>query len=114
MRLLRRVKASLLADDPLSGNAILSKRGRIDEFKSVFSVVAEEAKGEAPTQHHGLGGQQRFNYEATLEYLGFLYGLGIPVERLVAQEVDHNQAAFYEVHGEALLQFHDQHRRNAD
>ena len=29
-------------------------------------------------------GNKGFNYEATLEYLGFLYGLGIPAERIVA------------------------------
>lgn len=59
-------------------------------------------------------GNKGFNYEATLEYLGFLHGLGISVERMIAPGVDHNPLAFYEARGEALLQFHDQHWRNVD
>ena len=31
-------------------------------------------------------GNNGFNSEATLEYLGFLDGLGIPAERLIAPE----------------------------
>lgn len=54
-------------------------------------------------------GNKGFNYEATLEYLGFLYGLGIPVERLIAPDVDHNPLTFYKARGIELLQFHDRH-----
>ena len=54
-------------------------------------------------------GTKGFNYAATLEYLGFLYGLGIPAERLVAEDVDHNPFTFYSARGLELLKFHDQH-----
>ena len=54
-------------------------------------------------------GTKGFNYEATLEYLGFLDGLGVPAERLIAPGVDHNPYWFYDVRGPELLQFHDRH-----
>ena len=54
-------------------------------------------------------GNKGFNYEATLEYLGFLDGLGIPAERLIAPDVDHNPLWFYETRGVDLLRFHDRH-----
>ncbi len=54
-------------------------------------------------------GNRGFNYEASLEYLGYLYGLGIPAERLIAPGVDHNPVWFYEAHGVDLLRFHDRY-----
>lgn len=54
-------------------------------------------------------GTRGFNYEATLEYLEFLEGLGIPAGRLVAPGVDHNPLWFYETLGVELLRFHDRH-----
>ncbi|MEM7016181.1 MAG: alpha/beta hydrolase-fold protein [Pseudomonadota bacterium] len=54
-------------------------------------------------------GTKDFNYEATLEYLGFLYGLNIPVERLVLPDVPHNPMMFYEKQGVELMKFHEQH-----
>lgn len=54
-------------------------------------------------------GNKGFNYEATLEYLGFLFGLTIPVQRIVAAGIDHNPIAFYEAKGQDLLEFHNRH-----
>lgn len=54
-------------------------------------------------------GNKGFNYEASLEYLGYLVGLGVPAERLVAPGVDHNPVWFYETHGVDLLGFHDRY-----
>ena len=54
-------------------------------------------------------GSRGFNYEASLEYLGYLYGLGVPAERLIAPGVDHNPVWFYETHGVDLLRFHDRY-----
>ena len=54
-------------------------------------------------------GTKGFNYEATLEYLGFLEGLGVPAQRLIAPGVDHNPYWFYETLGVELLRFHDRH-----
>ena len=54
-------------------------------------------------------GNKGFNYEASLEYLGYLVGLGVPAERLVAPGVDHNPVWFYETHGVDLLRFHDRY-----
>ena len=81
------------------------------EGNDAYSLAREYAgNSAAPTlEIMTWVGNKGFNYEATLEYLGFLYGLGIPAQRLVADGVDHNPMAFYEVHGEALLQFHDKH-----
>lgn len=59
-------------------------------------------------------GTRGFNYEATLEYLGYLYGLGVPAERLIAPGVDHNPVWFYETHGVDLLRFHDRHWDEAE
>ncbi len=58
-------------------------------------------------------GTRGFNYEATLEYLGYLYGLRVPAERLIAPGVDHNPVWFYEAHGVDLLRFHDSHWRES-
>ena len=58
-------------------------------------------------------GTRGFNYEATLEYMGYLYGLGVPAERLIAPGVDHNPVWFYEAHGVDLLRFHDSHWRES-
>ena len=78
-----------------------------------FSRAREYAKHPAqpPLNIMIWVGNKGFNYEATLEYLGFLYALGIPVERLVAPGVDHNPNAFYAARGVELLQFHDRHWR---
>ena len=54
-------------------------------------------------------GTKGFNYEATLEYLGFLEGLSVPAERLIAPGVDQNPYWFYEMLGVELLRFHDRH-----
>ena len=59
-------------------------------------------------------GTKGFNYDATLEYLAFLDGLGVPAERLIAPGVDHNPFWFYETLGVELLQFHDRHWGNLE
>ena len=59
-------------------------------------------------------GTKGFNYEATLEYLGFLDGVGVPAERLIAPGVDHNPSWFYETLGVELLRFHDRHWGEAE
>jgi len=81
-----------------------------------FSRARDYAKQpfEPPLKVMVWVGNKGFNYEATLEYLGFLYGLGIRVERMVAPGVDHNPTAFYAARGVELLQFHDRHWRNID
>jgi endo-1,4-beta-xylanase len=81
-----------------------------------FSLAREYAKHppQVPLSIMIWVGTKGFNYDATLEYLGFLYGLGVSVERIIAPGVDHNPMAFYEARGEALLQFHDQHWRAID
>jgi hypothetical protein len=81
-----------------------------------FSRARDYAKQpfEPPLKVMVWVGNKGFNYEATLEYLGFLYGLGIRVERTVAPGVDHNPTAFYAARGVELLQFHDRHWRNID
>ncbi len=57
-------------------------------------------------------GTKGFNFQATLEYLGFLYGLGIPAERLVVPGAGHHPGAIYERNGVDLLKFHDRHWRS--
>ena len=59
-------------------------------------------------------GTKGFNYEATLEYLGFLDGVGVPAERLIAPGVDHNPSWFYETLGVELLRFHGRHWGEAE
>ena len=51
-------------------------------------------------------GTKGFNFEATLEYLGFLYGLGINAERLIVPDVPHSAVQCYEKRGVELMQFH--------
>ena len=51
-------------------------------------------------------GDRDFNYTANLEYMGFLYGLGIPFERLILPGVDHSAKAF-EAGGLAVMRFHE-------
>ena len=77
------------------------------------------ARGYAERGEHPLNiviwvGSKGFNFEATLEYLGFLDGLGIPADRLIARGVDHNPLWFYETRGLELLQFHDRHWGEAE
>lgn len=78
-----------------------------DAFSLARAYLEQQSKN--PLKIMIWVGNKGFNYEATLEYLGFLYGLGIPVERLVAADVDHNPFTFYRARGLELLQFHDQH-----
>ena len=51
-------------------------------------------------------GTKGFNYEATLEYLGFLSGLGIESERLIVPDVPHSAVQCYEKRGVELMRFH--------
>lgn len=51
-------------------------------------------------------GTKGFNYEATLEYMVFLYGLGIPFERLIVPDAGHN-VEIYEAAGIELMKFHE-------
>ncbi len=51
-------------------------------------------------------GTKGFNYEATLEYLGFLYGLGLDPLRFVVADVGHNPSHLYEEIGVELMCFH--------
>lgn len=51
-------------------------------------------------------GTEGFNYEATLEYMGFLYGLGIPFERLIVPGARHDPNQIYEKSGLTLMRFH--------
>ena len=51
-------------------------------------------------------GTKGFNYEATLEYLGFLYGLGLEPTRFVVDGVGHNPLHLYEAIGVDLMCFH--------
>lgn len=53
--------------------------------------------------HVGTAG---FNYPATLEYMGFLYALGIEHERLIVPDVPHSARQIYEKAADELLQFH--------
>ena len=52
-------------------------------------------------------GTKGFNYEATLEYMGFLYGLGIPFERLIVPDAGHDSGQIYETVGVELMKFHE-------
>lgn len=52
-------------------------------------------------------GTKGFNYESTLEYMGFLYGLGIPFERLVVPGAGHDAGQIYETAGLELMKFHE-------
>lgn len=51
-------------------------------------------------------GTSGFNYEATLEYLGFLYALGLEPTRFVVNDVGHNPSHLYEEIGVDLMCFH--------
>ncbi len=51
-------------------------------------------------------GDRDFNYAANLEYMGFLYALGIPFERLILPGIGHGSAAFV-AGGVAVMKFHD-------
>ncbi len=53
-------------------------------------------------------GTAGFNYQATLEYLGFLYALNIEPRRFVAKDVGHNPVHLYEEIGVDLMRFHAQ------
>ena len=53
--------------------------------------------------HVGTAG---FNYPATLEYMGFLYALEIPFERLIVPDVPHSARQIYEKEADTLLRFH--------
>jgi len=52
-------------------------------------------------------GTEGFNYESTLEYMGFLYGLGIPFERVIVPEAGHDAGQLYEAAGIELMKFHE-------
>ena len=52
-------------------------------------------------------GTKGFNYESTLEYMGFLYGLGIPFERLIVPGAGHDAGQIYEAAGLELMRFHE-------
>lgn len=56
--------------------------------------------------HVGTAG---FNYTATLEYMGFLYALGIPFERVIVPDVPHSAAQIYEKAGMEIMAFHAKH-----
>ena len=51
-------------------------------------------------------GTKGFNYESTLEYMGFLFGLGIPFERLIVPGAGHDASYIYEAAGLELMRFH--------
>lgn len=76
-----------------------------------YSLARHYAEGATQPPLHIMiwVGTRGFNYEATLEYLGFLEGLSVPAERLIAPGVDHNPFWFYEARGVELLRFHDRH-----
>lgn len=52
-------------------------------------------------------GTKGFNYESTLEYMGFLFGLGIPFERLIVPGAGHDASYIYEAAGLELMRFHE-------
>ena len=52
-------------------------------------------------------GTNGFNYETTLEYMGFLYGLDIPFERLIVPDAGHDSGQIYEAAGIELMKFHE-------
>ena len=51
-------------------------------------------------------GDRDFNYAANLEYMGFLYALGIPFERLILPGIGHSREAFA-TGGVAVMKFHE-------
>ena len=51
------------------------------------------------------GGERGFNYDAILEYVEYLDGLGVQTDRLFAPTVDHNPFLFYAARGIELLRF---------
>ncbi len=51
-------------------------------------------------------GTKGFNYEATLEYMGFLYALNIPCQRLIVPDAPHSARKIYEKAAAELLGFH--------
>ena len=100
--------------DPRAGaNARSFDFGRGNDAYSLARSYAESGM-QPPLDVMIWVGTRGFNYEATLEYMGYLYGLGVPAERLIAPGVDHNPVWFYETHGVELLRFHDRHWDEAE
>ena len=95
-------------DPRAGGNARSFDFGKGNDAYSLARSYAEGGM-QPPLNVMVWAGTRGFNYEATLEYLGYLYGLGVPAERLIAPGVDHNPVWFYETHGVDLLRFHDRH-----
>ena len=88
------------------GNARSFDFGKGNDAYSLARSYAEDGV-QPPLNVMIWAGNKGFNYEASLEYLGYLAGLGVPAERLIAPGVDHNPVWFYETHGVDLLRFHD-------
>ena len=77
------------------------------EGNDAFSLARAYAKNrEPPLKIAFWVGTKDFNYESTLEYMGFLYGLEIPFERFVVPEAEHNTAQLYRSIGVELMNFH--------
>jgi endo-1,4-beta-xylanase len=99
--------------DPRAGdNARSFDFGKGNDAYSLARSYAEDGMQPALNVMIWVG-TRGFNYEATLEYMGYLYGLGVPAERLIAPGVDHNPVWFYEAHGLDLLRFHDRYWRES-
>ena len=90
------------------GNARSFDFGKGNDAYSLARSYAEHGM-QPPLNVMIWAGSKGFNYEASLEYLGYLVGLGVSAERLIAPGVDHNPVWFYETHGVDLLRFHDRY-----
>ncbi len=115
------VEKLIFANDGVERDTRAAARGDVEaldfgEGNDAYSLARHYAEREArpPLNILVWVGTRGFNYEATLEYLGYLEGLSVPAERLIAPGVDHNPFWFYETLGVDLLRFHDRHWGTAE
>lgn len=84
--------------------------GRRYEFgpgNDAYSLALSYARRHEPPLRIAIWiGSEGFNYEATLEYLGFLYAQGIEPSRFVVNGVGHNPVHLYQDIGMELMRFH--------
>jgi endo-1,4-beta-xylanase len=83
------------------------QRYEFGEGNDAYSRAIEFATdtGERPSLAIWIGTKD-FNFRATLEYLGFLYALGIEPTRFVVEGLGHNPNHLYEDIGLQLMCFH--------
>jgi S-formylglutathione hydrolase FrmB len=58
-------------------------------------------------------GTKGFNYEYNLKFSDYLKKLGVPNQKLIAEDISHSASGIYEKKGLKLMKFHDKHFKTA-